>query len=191
MQDHNLFSIYTKRLNKADLNYIVTGSVAGIIYGEPRLTHDVDIILHLKITDLNSLVNIFSNEEFYLPPIEVIRTEMSRTMRGHFNIIHHETGFKADIYLAGNDPLHIFAFKNLKTFKINSEDVYVAPPEYVIIRKLEFYDEGKSQKHLIDIKSILKNCPLKINKIFIMTNIKSKEIKKLFNSIVKSTEVIN
>jgi len=183
MQDHNLFSIYTKRLNQAGLRYVVTGSVAGIIYGEPRLTHDVDIIVYLKVIDLNNLLDSFPDREFYLPPIEVIRTEMSRTMRGHFNIIHHDTGFKADIYLVGSDPLHIFAFKGAKQFEIDGEKVNVAPPEYVIIRKLEFYDEGKSQKHLIDIKSILKNCPLEIDKDFIRKNIKSTEIVKLFNSM--------
>lgn len=34
-------------------------------------------------------------------------------------------------------------------------DIWVAPPEYVILRKLEYYKEGKSDKHLTDIKNIL------------------------------------
>ena len=31
----------------------------------------------------------------------------------------------------------------------------LAPPEYVIVRKLEFYREGGSDKHLRDIRSML------------------------------------
>ena len=31
----------------------------------------------------------------------------------------------------------------------------LAPPEYVIIRKLEYYREGGSEKHLRDIRSML------------------------------------
>jgi hypothetical protein len=31
----------------------------------------------------------------------------------------------------------------------------LAPPEYVIIRKLEFFREGGSEKHLRDIRSML------------------------------------
>ena len=31
----------------------------------------------------------------------------------------------------------------------------MAPPEYVIVRKLEYYREGRSDKHLRDIRFIL------------------------------------
>jgi hypothetical protein len=33
--------------------------------------------------------------------------------------------------------------------------VVVAPPEYVIVRKLEYFREGGSEKHLRDIRSML------------------------------------
>ena len=35
------------------------------------------------------------------------------------------------------------------------ESVAVAPPEYVIVRKLEYFREGGSEKHLRDIRSML------------------------------------
>jgi len=47
MQDHNLFGIYLNILNKNQIQYFVTGSVASIVYGEPRLTHDIDLIIFL------------------------------------------------------------------------------------------------------------------------------------------------
>ncbi len=47
MQDPNLFGIYLNILNKNQIQYFVTGSVASIIYGEPRLTHDIDPIFFL------------------------------------------------------------------------------------------------------------------------------------------------
>lgn len=42
MQELNLFLIFTERLNKLKIPYIITGSVASIVYGEPRVTHDFD-----------------------------------------------------------------------------------------------------------------------------------------------------
>jgi len=59
MQDHNLFGIYLKILNENMIQYMVTGSVASIVYGEPRLTHDIDlvIILHEKEITNSSYVN--------------------------------------------------------------------------------------------------------------------------------------
>ena len=32
----------------------------------------------------------------------------------------------------------------------------LAPPEYVIVRKLEYFQEGGSEKHIRDIRSILR-----------------------------------
>ena len=38
---------------------------------------------------------------------------------------------------------------------MEGEQIWLAPPEYVILRKLEFYREGGSDKHLRDIAGIL------------------------------------
>jgi hypothetical protein len=106
-----------------------------------------------QITDL---VKAFPSEEFYCPPAEVIAYEAGREHRGHINIIHIPTGFKLDLYFAGRDPLHEWALREARELRIAGESVRVAPPEYVILRKLEFYREGGSEKHLRDIRMMLK-----------------------------------
>jgi hypothetical protein len=71
-------------------------------------------------------------------------------------LIHHETGFKADIYPDAEDPLHEWAFKNRKRVELGEGmAIWLAPPEYVIIRKLEYFREGGSDKHLQDIQRML------------------------------------
>jgi hypothetical protein len=137
------------------IRYIITGSVASIIYGEPRLTHDVDLVIELDLNEIQAFVSGFPDVEFYCPPSETIRDEIKKEQRGHFNLIHHETGFKADIYTCGYDKLHKWALKNRKSVEVENEVYWVAPIEYVILRKLEFYREGKSQKHLQDISGML------------------------------------
>jgi len=67
----------------------------------------------------------------------------------------YETGFKADIYLKGKDELHQWALSERRLLKIGGDSVWVAPPEYVILRKLEYYREGGSDKHLRDIEGML------------------------------------
>ena len=109
----------------------------------------------MKRDDLPRLVIAFPEEEFYCPPTEIIQLEMGREQRGHFNLIHHDTGFKADIYLCGSDPLHRWGLANIKSVHIEDDHVNLAPPEYVIIRKLQFFKEGGSQKHLRDISRML------------------------------------
>jgi hypothetical protein len=138
---------------------MVSGSVAVIAYGEPRLTHDVDLVAVLDRQHIGRLPEAFPADEFYCPPEEEIRLEVEREQRGHFNLIHHQTGFKADVYLAGRDPLHAWALARTRQVEVDGEPIVLAPPEYVILRKLEFLREGGSEKHLRDIRSMLAASP--------------------------------
>ena len=155
MPAHDDWLRFITALNALAVEYMVSGSVASIFYGEPRMTNDIDIVIFLKDEQLEPLAKAFSIPQFYCPPFEVIRTEQRRTHRGHFNIIHIESGFKADIYLSGSDPLHQWAIARAKRITVESVPVVLAPPEYVIIRKLQFYEEGLSDKHLRDIRAIM------------------------------------
>jgi hypothetical protein len=135
--------------------YVTTGATAAIVYGEPRLTNDLDLVVLLKIEDVGAFIEAFPPAAFYCPPAEVLRIEIKRPYRGHFNLIHHETGTKADIYLAGEDELHQWALSQRRKIVLESEHLWVAPPEYVILRKLQYYREGGSEKHLKDIAGML------------------------------------
>lgn len=155
MPEHDLFRIFVSRLNKLSIPYMITGAVASIIYGEPRLTNDIDLVIDMNSDDVEPFADAFPIEDFYCPPPEVIRLEIGRSQRGHFNLIHHETGFRADIYASGRDELHQWGLKNRKPIDVEGEKFWLAPVEYVILRKLEYYREGLFEKHLRDISSIL------------------------------------
>lgn len=167
MQDLNLFQIFTSRFQSLNINFIISGSVASIVYGDPRVTHDIDLVIDIAKHDVDNLAKVFTNGEFYLPPKEVINLEINRSSRGHFNIIHMETGFKADVYLSGNDEFQKWALQNRREIKFDASLLPIAPIEYLIIKKLEFYKEGKSQKHLTDIEAMLRESGDLINEKFL------------------------
>jgi hypothetical protein len=155
MPEGELFLIFVSRLNQAGVRYVIAGSVAAIFYGEPRLTNDVDVVAFLSDADIRLLPTIFPPSDFYLPPVEVISAKVAREQRGHFNIIHMETTFKADIYPTGRDEFNGWAFRNKRTIQFQGETLVLAPPEYVIVRKLEYFREGGSEKYLRDIRAML------------------------------------
>ena len=156
MRELDLFRIFTDPLGKARILYFVTGSVASMIYGEPRLTHDVDLVVELAASAAGKVSALFPDEHFYCPPEEVIHRECRRPSRGHFNLVHHASGFKADFYTVGRDPLHRWAMECRVSVRMDDgESVWIAPPEYVILRKLEFYREGGSDKHVRDVSAML------------------------------------
>ena len=161
MPEPDEVSLFVERLNAVGAQYMVTGATAAILYGQPRVTNDLDVVLDLREEHVSAVVQLFPPEEFYLPPESVIRVEKARSLRGHFNIIHHESGYKADVYLAGEDPFHTWAFARRRRIEwTGGLFLFVAPPEYVVIRKLEFFREGGSTKHLIDIAALRKSTEL-------------------------------
>ena len=148
------FLLFTRRLAEAGIPYMVSGSVAAIFYGEPRMTNDVDIVVFMKSGDAAKLETAFPLDDFYCPPRQVIEIETARSQRGHFNLIHHETGFKADIYPV-SDALHRWGMARCRVVFLGEDPLTLAPPEYVMVRKLQFFREGGSQKHLRDISRML------------------------------------
>jgi hypothetical protein len=156
VQAAEIYFAYTDRLEALDLSYVVTGSVASSVYGEPRFTHDIDLMLLLPAGAIDRLWNAFPGDEFYCPPVETIREEAGRSGSGHFNLIHHESGFRADVYVVDADGLTGWALEKHRVVElVPGRTLRVAPPEYVILSKLEFHAEGGGEKHLRDIRAML------------------------------------
>lgn len=152
----DLYRLLVKPLHAAGLEYMITGAVAAIAYGEPRMTNDVDVVVRLDEEGPVRLRSVFPDTAYYVPPLEAIDVERKRPQFGHFNIIHLETALRADIYLAGTDPLHAWALERRKDERIAGDLVWLAPIEYVIVRKLEYYAQSGSDRHLRDIRAMVR-----------------------------------
>ena len=150
---------FAQPINQLAIPYMATGAVAAIVYGEPRLTLDLDLVLRLSPPDVTRFAAAYGPGEFYVPPIEVLREEAGRKVNGHFNLLHLSSGLRADIYLASDDPLDAWGLEHRRQEIVAGEPVWVAPAEYVILRKLEYYRLGSSTKHLTDIQGILRTRP--------------------------------
>jgi hypothetical protein len=141
-------------LNQNQIPYMIVGSVASMIYGEPRLTHDMDMVIQVEQDEAKQLAAIFSSEEFYCPAVDQIQQEIKR--KGQFNIVHQETMYKVDLIICKNSLHDSEEFKRRKKLPFwENTEAFIATPEDIIIKKLEFYRKGKSEKHLRDIASML------------------------------------
>ncbi len=154
MQELDLIQCFVLPLENAGMEYLVSGSVATSLLGEPRFTADIDIALFLTRAQRDELPSIFPENHFYLPPREVIEIECEREVRGHYNIIHHASGLKADVYPSRNHPFLPWALKKKLRFPYGDSFITLAPPEYVILHKLAFFQESQHSKHIRDITSL-------------------------------------
>jgi Nucleotidyl transferase AbiEii toxin, Type IV TA system len=152
----SLVSLFVRPLNQLRIPYMVTGGVASVIYGEPRFTRDIDVVIRLHPRDAERFARAWAAEDFYVPPVEVIAEESGRPTSGHFNVIHQHTTMRADVYLSGNDPLNAWAFAHAVVRRVEDDEVSLAPIEAVILSKLRYHQMGGSQRHLRDIALMLR-----------------------------------
>ena len=153
--DTSLIALFVRPLNQLRIPYLVTGGVASVVYGEPRFTRDIDLVIALQATDVRRFASAWSPNEFYVPPLEVIDEESRRSAHGHFNVIHHETAMRADVYIAGSDALNAWAFLHKVVRRVDDDEVFMAPIEAVMLSKLRYYQMGQSDRHLRDIRQML------------------------------------
>ncbi len=140
-------------LEHAQVPYAVVGSVASSLYGEPRATNDVDVVIQIAPADAGRLVQAFPPDRFYVPPEEVVLVEIGRTHGGHLNIIALESMTKADLYPL--TPREREWFTRRRALEISGRTVWFAAPEAVILHKLRFFREGGGERHLRDIRGML------------------------------------
>jgi hypothetical protein len=122
-----------------------------------------------------ALPSAFPEVDYYVPPEEIMREAVAHNERGMFNLVHHKSQFKADIYLAARDPLHAWALEHRRRIDLAGDGAWIAPPEYVILRKLEFLREGGSDKHLRDIRFIL--AATAVNRAFIESEVVRRDLR--------------
>jgi len=134
--------------------YFVTGAVASFIYGEPRLTRDIDIVADIQEKNIPGLLRFFPEGEFYLESLSVERAIRERSQ---FNIIHPSSGLKIDIIIPKKNEFDRLRFRRRRSVRTQEGlEISYSSPEDIIVSKLEFYRDGRSEKHLRDIAGIIK-----------------------------------
>jgi hypothetical protein len=155
MREPDLFLAFLAPLSDGAIPYMVTGTVASIAYGEPRLTHGIDLVVALEGDRIAEFVALYPVEEFQCPADAVIRAEVSKESGGCFRVVHRATGFSADINVAGEDSLDRWGMEGRREVEVEGCRVWLAPPEYVIVRKLQCYRDGGGAMQARDIERML------------------------------------
>ena len=133
---------------------MVTGSVGAMFYSIPRMTNDMDVVVDLPSEKVSPLLKEFPVEFFYYPPADFIHEQING--RGQFNLIHVPSGSKVDFILRKNTDFGMEEFAKRKTLPLSdTQSIVTASPEAIILSKLCSYRQGRSEKHLRDIQSLL------------------------------------
>jgi hypothetical protein len=148
----DLLAYLVKTLEHIGIPYALGGSLGAMSYGEPRFTRDIDVVIELSARDVPRLIADFSWPEFYLDEATVREAVRNG---GQFNAIHPNSGMKIDFYVSSDDVENSQIAGARTRRDIWGVRVKVSPPEELITKKMEYYDNGGSDKHLRDILAML------------------------------------
>jgi hypothetical protein len=154
MELYQILKMLTEAFDSLGIEYILTGGLASVFYGEPRFTDDIDIVADLKKERVRGLLEFFSKEEFYISE-ESIKNAIEK--RFWFNIIYIPSGIKIDVNLKKATDFDESRFRRKRKVAIaEGVKASLASCEDVIIMKMEYYRESESERHLRDIEGMLK-----------------------------------
>ena len=136
-------------LEKDKVPYMVVGSFASGLWGRPRATHDADLVVELEPESAMQLSSRLA-DRFYADAEFMVSAVRKRSM---FNVIHHEWGFKVDVWLLQADEYAQVAFVRRRRepfFGAEGFDAFVIAPEDTIISKLRWYQQTTSERDFLD-----------------------------------------
>lgn len=151
MELENTLKKVAKILHKLKIPYLITGGVAVVVWGRPRYTADIDIIIELKKEKVKEFITALIKEGYVDEDVvnEALRHQ------SEFNFIDNETSMKVDFWILEDSDFDRSRLKRAVARKILGIKVYFSSPEDLILKKLLWFKESGSNRQLEDIHSVM------------------------------------
>lgn len=140
------------RLENAGLLYMLTGSMAMNYYAEPRMTRDIDIVIALQDTDASSFIELF--KDAYYVSFDAVNDAIRDLSM--FNLIHLESVVKVDVIVRKNEQYRQLEFDRRCQIEFAGIKLYIVSKEDLILSKLCWSKESRSELQFRDIHNLLK-----------------------------------
>lgn len=172
-----------KILSDLKIKYFITGGFCVSVWGRPRATFDIDIIVKLIEPQASSLAKALQEISKAGYADEDMMKDAIRH-NGEFNFIDPNSGLKVDFWVAEGKNSKPPEFENRKLKKINGQDVYFASPEDLILSKLQWFKDTQSTRHLEDAESVLKISSQKLNMEYLKQWAERLEVSDILNNLL-------
>jgi hypothetical protein len=142
----------TAALDGNAIPYMLTGSLASSMYGVPRATNDIDIVISPTREQLLSIVQLFQRVGL---TVTVEAAIAALTRKTQFNVIDFPHGLKVDLIVRKDRAFSVTEFDRRETHEVDGMRLTIATPEDVLLAKLEWAKMGESERQLIDAAGII------------------------------------
>jgi hypothetical protein len=139
------------RLDKARIDYMLTGSMAMNYYAQPRMTRDIDIVVELEVSDAAKLISSF--EPDYFVPVEALHSALRE--RGMFNLLHLDSVVKVDLIVRKQVPFRQTEFARRVQVELPGFAAWLVSREDLILSKLAWAKDTESELQMRDVRNLL------------------------------------
>jgi len=150
-EELEVLKMVCQRLEKSSIPYMITGSIASNLYAVPRMTRDIDIVIHIKKEDAEQITKIFK-QDFYVDRDSI---EEAVEKHGMFNIIHNQYVFKVDFIIRKDSAYRELEFQRRRQTEMEGIPIWVVAPEDLILSKLFWAKDSFSELQLGDVRNLL------------------------------------
>jgi hypothetical protein len=182
MSQQKLLKKVLHALNEHAFPYMLTGSIVSSIQGEPRLSHDIDVIISGTHRILNILRDHFDETEYYFDATAIKEAIASQQM---FNVIDINSGDKIDFWMLTDSAFDASRFARKIHLILFNEIAWISTPEDTILAKMLWAKKsGGSEKQLTDVRRVYEvNAPT-IDRTYIEKWCVILGVKEYWNTIV-------
>jgi hypothetical protein len=148
MSQQELLKQVIQALDQAEIQYMITGSVVSSLQGEPRSTHDIDIVIVLQRLRSHKLLEAFPPPNFYLDKESIFDAIDRQSM---FSLIDLDGGNRVDFRILTSEAFDQSRFSRRYMEEFMGLKMQVSSPEDTILAKLRWAKlSGGSEKQFID-----------------------------------------
>ena len=152
MSLQDFLGVVVGALNRLDIPFMLTGSLAGSYHGAPRATQDVDLVVEADLAALLGLAGALQDEGLYVSE-DAVREAWET--RGQFNTIDPSSGWKADFILRKERVFSAEEFGRRRGLVFLGLELSIVSAEDLVIAKLEWARLGDSERQLRDVAEML------------------------------------
>lgn len=145
----------SQTLDKLKIEYAVSGGVAVSVWGRPRYTADLDIVIKIESREKVEKLAEELLQKFKVGYLDKETVLAAYKDKSEFNLIEPEYGLKADFFVTGQDEHQKLEIGRVIKKKIGNSMIRFISPEDLIIAKLKWYRESQSERQLEDIAAVL------------------------------------
>lgn len=148
--------IVAKALEACRVRYLVGGSLASAVSGEPRSTLDVDLVVELTDKDVEPFAATLG-DRFHVDADSLRRAVRERSST---NVIHHATSTKVDLFMLGVSAFDREQMDRRQRVQLSHDPdawLYIYTPEDILLQKLAWYRMGNevSDRQWRDVMGII------------------------------------